>query len=128
MIEHVSVPVSDYKKSEAFYKKALAPLGYELFRDFSPMAGGFAEGESTSFWIVKKNDKVQPLHVAVSAPSRSAVQEFYDEGLKNGGTDNGAPGFRTEYGDNYYAAFLLDPDGSNIEACFFGDKASEVGA
>ncbi len=123
MIEHISVPVSDYQKSKAFYQHTLAPLGYELIRDYGPQAGGFCEGDSTSFWIIKKDEAIQPMHVALGAPSKEAVQTFYDEGIKSGGSDNGAPGFRLDYGDNYYAAFILDPDGNNIEACYFGEKA-----
>ena len=121
MIEHVSVPVSDYTKSRDFYKKLLAPVGYELYRDMDEWkAGGYLEGESTSFWIVEKDEKITPIHVAVSAKSRKAVQQFHKAGLAAGGKDNGKAGFREEYGPDYYAAFILDPDGNNIEACYFG--------
>ena len=123
MIEHVSVPVSDYKKSTAFYSKAIKPLGYQLWRKYPPMAAGYCEGESTSLWLVAKKGKVQPIHVALGAKSKKVVDEFYAKGLKTGGRDNGVPGFRLDYGDNYYAAFVLDPDGNNIEACYFGAKA-----
>jgi catechol 2,3-dioxygenase-like lactoylglutathione lyase family enzyme len=122
MIEHVSVPISD-QKARQFYVAALAPLDYVLQRDYPSDAAGFCEGESTSFWIVKKPSPVQPIHVALRAPSKGAVQRFYDAALKAGGKDNGEPGFRREYGDDYYAAFVLDPDGNNIEACYFGEKA-----
>jgi catechol 2,3-dioxygenase-like lactoylglutathione lyase family enzyme len=125
MIEHVSIPVSDMKRSVDFYSKAAAPLGYLLYRDFAPDAVGYLEGESTSLWLARKNEKITPMHVALRGESKEAVQKFYEEGLKAGGTDNGAPGFRTDYGDDYYAAFLLDPDGNNIEACYFGAKASD---
>ena len=123
MIEHVSVPVTDYKKSKKFYVAALKPVGYVLYRDFPPDAAGFFEGGSTSFWIVEKKKKVQPIHVAVRGQSKKAVQAFHAAALKAGGKDNGKPGFRREYGDDYYAAFILDPDGNNIEACYFGEKA-----
>ncbi len=123
MIEHVSVPISNYEKSKEFYCKAIAPLGYTLVRDYGPQAAGFCENDSTSFWIVKKDEKIQPIHVALGAAGKQAVQDFYNAGLEHGGQDNGAPGFRTEYGSNYYAAFLLDPDGNNIEACYFGENA-----
>jgi len=126
MIEHVSVPISDYKKSKRFYVAALKPLDYMLQRDYPGEAAGFCEGESTSFWIVTKERKVQPIHVALRAPSKKAVQRFYTEALKAGGTDNGGPDFRRQYGDDYYAAFVLDPDGNNIEACFFGETAPPV--
>ena len=123
MIEHVSVPISNFKKSKDLYTTALKPLGYILQRDFAPHAAGFCEGESTSLWIVKKPSKVQPIHVAMRGKNKKAVQQFYANAMKAGAKDNGAPGFRREYGDDYYAAFVLDFDGNNIEACFFGDKA-----
>ncbi|MGH7985561.1 MAG: VOC family protein [Candidatus Binataceae bacterium] len=123
MIEHVSVPISDYRKSKKFYTAALKPLNYVLQRDHPPSAAGFCEGESTSLWIVVKRTKVQPIHVALRGESKKAVEQFHAAALKAGGKDNGTPGFRLEYGDDYYAAFALDPDGNNIEACYFGEKA-----
>ncbi len=123
MIEHVSVPISDYRKSKKFYTAALKPLNYVLQRDYPTSAAGFCEGESTSFWIVEKRSKVQPIHVALRGKSKKAVEQFHAAALKAGGKDNGPPGFRLEYGDDYYAAFVLDPDGNNIEACYFGEKA-----
>ncbi len=123
MIEHVSIPESEYKKANHLYEKTLTPVGYKLERDYGPEAAGFSEGESTSIWIAARKGPVQPIHVALRAGSKEAVQKFYEEGLKAGGTDNGKPDFRTDYGPNYYAAFLLDPDGNNIEACYFGEKA-----
>lgn len=125
MIEHVSVPITDYKVSTKFYSAALKPLGYTLLRKYPPQAAGYCEGDSTSFWIFKKEKKVQPTHVALRGKNKKAVDDFYAKGLKAGGKDNGGPGFRLDYGDNYYAAFLLDPDGNNIEACYFGDKAQK---
>lgn len=124
MIEHVSVPVKNYSKAKEFYKAALAPVGYTLYRDMDEWkAGGFLEGESTSFWIVEKEGAITPMHVAVGAKSKEAVQQFHEAALKAGGKDNGAPGFREDYGPDYYAAFVLDQDGNNIEACYFGEKA-----
>jgi predicted lactoylglutathione lyase len=123
MIEHVSVPISNYKTATKFYTAALKPLGYTLYRKYPPMAAGFMEGGSTSFWLVQKKGKVQPMHVALGSKSKKAVDDFYAKGLKAGGKNNGAPGFRLDYGDDYYAAFLLDQDGNNIEACYFGAKA-----
>jgi predicted lactoylglutathione lyase len=123
MIEHVSVPISDYKKSTAFYTAALKSLGYTLWRKYPPDAAGFCEGESTSFWLVRKKGKIQPIHVALGSKSKKAVDEFHTKAIKAGGKDNGLPGFRIDYGDNYYAAFVLDPDGNNVEACYFGAKA-----
>ncbi|HVY72994.1 MAG TPA: VOC family protein [Candidatus Paceibacterota bacterium] len=123
MIEHVSIPVSDYKRATKFYSAALKPLGYTLYRKYPPSAAGYMEGGSTSVWTVVQGKKVQPMHIALGAKSKKAVEEFYKKGLKAGGKDNGGPGFRLDYGDDYYAAFLLDTDGNNIEACYFGAKA-----
>ncbi|HTY55995.1 MAG TPA: VOC family protein [Candidatus Binataceae bacterium] len=123
MIEHVSVSVSDYKKAKKFYVAALKPVGYKLYRDYPPNAAGFFEGGSTSFWIVEKGKKIQPIHVALRGKSKKAVQDFHAAALKAGAKDNGKPGFRREYGDDYYAAFVLDADGNNVEACYFGAKA-----
>lgn len=125
MLEHVTVPVTDFDRAKRFYVAALGPLGYMLYRDYSPEAAGFLEGESTSLWIAKKEGKITPIHVALRGNSKKAVQEFYAAALAAGGKDNGGPGFRLDYGDDYYAAFVLDPDGNNIEACFFGEKASD---
>jgi predicted lactoylglutathione lyase len=72
---------------------------------------------------VKKPGKVQPIHVAMRGKNKKAVQQFHANAMKAGAKDNGAPGFRREYGDDYYAAFVLDFDGNNIEACYFGDQA-----
>jgi len=123
MIEHVSVPVTNYKKARTFYKAALKPLGYKLWREYAPNAAGFAEGGSASLWIAAGKGKIRPIHVAMLGKSKKAVKAFYEAALNAGGKDNGGPGFRHEYGDDYYAAFVYDPDGNNIEACYFGAKA-----
>ena len=123
MIEHVSVPISNYNKSAKFYSAALKSLGYRLYRKYPPEAAGYLEGESTSLWIVRKKQKVQPIHIAIHGKSKKAVDDFHKNALNTGGKDNGKPGFRLQYGDDYYAAFILDPDGNNIEACYFGAKA-----
>jgi catechol 2,3-dioxygenase-like lactoylglutathione lyase family enzyme len=124
MLEHVSIPVSNFKRAKKFYKAALKPLGYKLWADYPPHAAGFAEGGSASVWIAAKKGKVRhPIHVAMRGRNKKAVKDFYTAALKAGGTDNGGPGFRLEYGDDYYAAFVCDPDGNNIEACYFGAKA-----
>lgn len=124
MIEHVVLPVSNYQKSKKFFTAALKPLGYEQTMEYGE-AAGYKEGGHTSFWIAKK--KVVPeSHVAFHANSKKAVEDFYKAGLKAGGTDNGKPGFRLDYGPDYYAAFVFDPDGSNIEACYFGEKAPQA--
>ena len=127
MIEHVSVPVSNYKKSKVFYSKAMKSLGYRLYRDYPKYnAGGYLEGESTSLWIVQKKARIMPMHIAFRGKSKKAVQAFHKAALRAGGKDNGAPGFRTDYGPDYYAAFVYDLDGNNIEACYFGAKAPKA--
>ena len=123
MIAHVSVPVKSYKKAKPLYTAILAAVGYKLHMDMPKWgAAGFKEGGHTSFWVVEKK-KMVPGHVAVIGKSKAAVQKFYNEALKHGAKDNGAPGFRPDYGSTYYAAFILDHDGNNIEACYFGEKA-----
>ena len=127
MIEHVSVPVGNYNKAKKFYSRAMKPLGYKLHRDYGKWgAGGYLEGGSTSLWIVQKKGKIMPMHVAFRGKSKKAVQQFHAQALKAGAKDNGAPGFRLDYGPDYYAAFILDKDGNNLEACYFGVKAPKV--
>jgi catechol 2,3-dioxygenase-like lactoylglutathione lyase family enzyme len=123
MIAHTSISVRDYKKAKKFYLKTLAPLGYKISMDFPKYkAAGFKEGGHTSFWIGQPK-RFAPMHLAFLAKSKKAVQSFYKAALKAGGKDNGGPGFRTQYGPEYYAAFILDRDGNNIEACYFGERA-----
>jgi len=117
MIAHVSLPVSHYKKAKAFYKKALRPIGYKQNMEYGE-AAGFMEGGQTSFWIVKK-DRVEPLHIAFEVKSKKEVQAFYKMALASGAKDNGKPGYRKEYWPGYYAAFVLDADGHNVEAVFY---------
>jgi catechol 2,3-dioxygenase-like lactoylglutathione lyase family enzyme len=125
MIEHVSVPVTNYDAAKKFYVETLAPLGYTLVQDHPEWkAGGFLEGGHTSFWVAEK-ENMKPIHVALLAQSKEAVHKFYEAALAAGATDNGAPGFRTNYSPDYYAAFVHDPDGNNIEACYFGETAPE---
>jgi catechol 2,3-dioxygenase-like lactoylglutathione lyase family enzyme len=127
VIEHVSVPVSRYQRALRFYVAALEPLGYTLWQEYAPNAAGFAEGGSASFWIsARAKKKVTPIHVAMRGDSKKAVKSFYEAALEAGGKDNGSPGFRPDYGDDYYAAFVLDPDGNNIEACYFGAKVKKT--
>ncbi|HEV3245370.1 MAG TPA: VOC family protein [Candidatus Paceibacterota bacterium] len=118
MLEHVSVSVKDFAKAKKFYVAALKPLGYKLTMDYSPEAAGFKEGGHTSFWIVKKKHK-DTTHLAFLAKSKKAVQDFHKAALKAGGKDNGGPGLREDYSPDYYAAFVYDPDGNNIEAVVF---------
>ncbi len=121
MIEHVSVPVRDLKKAKRLYTAALAPLGYKITRNFEG-AAGFMEGGHTSLWIVEKKRMI-PIHIAILARSKASVRRFYEAALRAGAKDHGSPGFRIDYGPDYYAAFVLDFEGNNIEACYFGERA-----
>ena len=123
MIDHIGFPVSDYARSKAFYDKALAPLGYTLVMEATAEqtesghpAAGFGKDGKPDLWIGGEGRLDKPLHVAIVANNRAAVDAFYQAALVAGGTDNGAPGLRAHYHPNYYGAFILDPDGHNIEA------------
>lgn len=119
MLDHIGFPVSDFSRSKAFYEKALAPLGYRLVKEMSLGDGdgyaGFGR-ERPQFWIGTGKALQGRLHVAFAAASRAEVQAFYEAALAAGGIDNGAPGLRPHYHENYYGAFVLDPDGHNVEA------------
>ncbi|MBD2099580.1 VOC family protein [Leptolyngbya sp. FACHB-261] len=117
MIDHTGINVSNLEKSKEFYVNALAPLGYQLVREFDAIsAASFGIGGELDFWIGQGELNTPRIHVAFRAETREMVQAFYKTALAVGGRDNGAPGLRTHYHPNYYAAFVLDPDGHNIEA------------
>jgi catechol 2,3-dioxygenase-like lactoylglutathione lyase family enzyme len=116
MIAHTTLSVTDYRKSKAFYIEALAPLGYKNNMEYGESAG-FNDGKNTDFWISKEKSVV-PTHLAFEASSRKQVEAFYQAALKAGAKDNGEPGYR-DYWPGYYAAFVLDPDGNNIEAVWY---------
>jgi catechol 2,3-dioxygenase-like lactoylglutathione lyase family enzyme len=114
MIDHIGVQVTDLEQSVAFYTKALAPLGYTLIMRL-PQFAGFGVDGKPDFWIEqgKPSDR---LHVAFRAAGRGVVRAFFDAAIAAGGKDNGGPGIREIYHPNYYGAFVLDPDGHNVEA------------
>jgi catechol 2,3-dioxygenase-like lactoylglutathione lyase family enzyme len=121
MIDHVGFPVSDYAKSKAFYVKALAPLGYVLVMEIpnneqGAPAAGFGAGGKPDFWIGGEGGLHKEVHIAILSKDRAGVDAFHKAALAAGGKDNGAPGLRPQYHPNYYGAFVLDPDGHNIEA------------
>lgn len=118
MIAHTSLPVSNYKKSKAFYIKALKPLGYKNNMEYGESAG-FNDGKNTDFWISGGVKNVNKGHVAFEAKNKKQVEEFYKEAIKLGARDNGAPGYRKEYWPGYYACFVFDPDGHNVEVVYF---------
>lgn len=130
MLDHVSLRVADYDRSKKFYQAALAPLGYTLAMEIESGAG-FRKGFIPDFWV-KQGDPMTSgnladpaklagcggiaIHVAFVGEDRSAVDAFHRAAVAAGGRDNGAPRLRPEYHPNYYGAFVLDPDGFNIEA------------
>ena len=121
MLDHVGFPVSDYARSKAFYEKALAPLGYSLIMEVAQTANdrpaaGFGANGKPDFWIGGEGGLNKPIHIAITAKDRATVDAFYRAAMAAGGKDNGAPGLRPHYHPHYYAAFVLDPDGHNIEA------------
>lgn len=120
MIDHLGVSVTDYEKSRRFYEQALAPLGYTLIwevpKEHTGGVGGFGVAPKPDFWIDGAGRPSPKLHVAFRAESRRKVDAFYKAAMAAGGRDNGAPGVRPHYHPNYYGAFVLDPDGHNIEA------------
>jgi catechol 2,3-dioxygenase-like lactoylglutathione lyase family enzyme len=122
MLDHVAIPVSDYNRSKGFYLHALAPLGYELVLEVSSEEtggdshAGFGAGGKPQFWIGTGKPIKGRVHFAFAAKNRAAVTAFYRAAIKAGGSDNGAPGLRPHYHKNYFGAFVLDPDGHNIEA------------
>jgi catechol 2,3-dioxygenase-like lactoylglutathione lyase family enzyme len=129
MIDHVSVAVRDLNKAESFYAALLAPLGMRKLREWPNAAFGFGK-KYPEFWINRREamDRVamdSGVHICLRATDSRAVEDFHAAALKAGGTSDGAPGVRTQYHADYYAAFIRDPDGNRIEAVTFlrGDTA-----
>jgi catechol 2,3-dioxygenase-like lactoylglutathione lyase family enzyme len=134
VIDHIGFPVSDYARSKSFYSQALAPLGYELVMEIDGAhtesgapAAGFGRAGKPDFWIGGEGGLEKPLHVAIAASDRASVDAFHAAALKAEGRDNGAPGLRPHYHSTYYAAFILDPDGHNIEAVCHGGNGAYRG-
>lgn len=121
MIDHTGIEVSHSEKSRKFYEKALAPLGYKILMEVPKqyteglVVLGMGVPPKPDFWIAEGVPNEPRLHIAFRADNRQQVDEFYLAALAAGGRDNGAPGLRPEYHENYYGAFVLDPDGHNIE-------------
>ncbi len=124
MLDLTGINVSDLERSKVFCRAALAPLRYRIAKEHAGQACGFGVpdgfGQSPDpagdFWIIKAAPQEPQLHLAFTAPSRAEVDAFYKAAVAAGGRDNGAPGLRSQYHDRYYAAFVLDPDGYNIDA------------
>ena len=121
MIDHSGITVSDFELSRAFYERALEPLGASFLHTVplehtgGVKVGGFGL-DTPCFWIDEGDAHKPPLHFAFKATSLGAVDAFYAAAIRAGGQDNGKPGLRKQYHENYYGAFVLDPDGNNIEA------------
>ena len=117
MIDHASIKVKDVEQAKAFYEAALAPLGYARGIEYPGGMQLLVEGEPGDVWVapLPEGAEAVPTHVALRAADAAAVDAFYEAALAAGGTDNGAPGPR-DYHPGYYAAFVLDPEGNNIEA------------
>lgn len=121
MIDHIGLAVGDFARSKAFYAAALAPLGYTVLMEFpAEQAGGHPVaglGDARpDFWIAGGGPTSPRNHICFAAKNRATVDAFYKAALAAGGRDNGAPGIRAHYHPNYYGAFVLDPDGHNVEA------------
>jgi catechol 2,3-dioxygenase-like lactoylglutathione lyase family enzyme len=123
MIAHTTLAVSDYEASKTFYVEVLRPLGYRNNMEFGD-AAGFNDGKHTDFWIARV-ETVVPTHLAFEARGKDEVEAFYEAALAAGATDNGGPGYRKEYWPGYYAAFVHDRDGNNIEAVWYDYRATE---
>jgi catechol 2,3-dioxygenase-like lactoylglutathione lyase family enzyme len=128
ILDHISLTVSDYSRSKSFYEKALAPLGIAPIMEFG-RACGFGKNGKPEFWIgegpasfqtAKHLEVITPTHIAFVTTKRADVDAFYKAALGAGAKDFGAPGVRPHYHPNYYGAFVLDPDGHDIEAVYHG--------
>ena len=116
MLDHVGLNVSDVGRSRAFYAQALAPLGIAPLLEIPGVGVGFGAHQKPFFWIAARPPVTAGAHVAFHCEERGLVDAFHAAALAAGGTDNGAPGLRPHYHPGYYGAFVLDPDGNNIEA------------
>jgi catechol 2,3-dioxygenase-like lactoylglutathione lyase family enzyme len=122
MIAHIGITVSDIEISKKFYAQALNPIGYQLLREYGvtparPTASAaFGEPPRADLWIYQGKPNVASTHIAFLVTKRTLVDDFYRAAVAAGGRNNGEPGLRPQYSANYYAAFVLDPDGYNIEA------------
>ncbi len=115
MIDHIGINVSDYQRGKHFYAEALSPLGYKVLAEYGESAGLGADGKP-DFWISRGKTAKPKVHVAFQCGKRAMVDKFYKAAIKAGGKDNGPPGIREDYDPDYYAAFVIDPEGNNIEA------------
>ncbi|MEK8029533.1 VOC family protein [Ideonella sp. DXS29W] len=115
MLDHIGLSVSDYDKSKAFFTAALAPLGIRLVTEVAGWAG-FGRDNRPQFWFGTGGPAQHPMHIAFTADNRAQVRAFYEAALQAGAKDNGAPGIREIYHPHYFGAFVIGPDGHNVEA------------
>lgn len=131
MLHHLSIAVADIVRASQFYDAVLRPLGYvRVWADETAVGYGYpAGGDKFAIKLQKKTFSPPPegFHIAFSATSAKSIDDFHSEALKHGGTDNGGAGLHSEYGDHYYAAFVIDPDGYRIEATY-NDKFEQGAA
>ncbi len=124
MLDHVTISVGELSRAKEFYDRALQPLGIEcLYTDGNGFAG-YGVSPKAFFWIGQRDGRQTSVHVAFKTQDRSIVESFYAEAVKIGGRSNGAPGIRAQYHPDYYAAFVFDPDGHNIEVVCHSPDAS----
>jgi catechol 2,3-dioxygenase-like lactoylglutathione lyase family enzyme len=119
IIDHVTFHIADLAASKAFYDKAFAPLGITQIMEFQGIVG-YGKNAKPEFWFAQSVHPQTPMHFAFLAATREQVDEFYRAAIAAGGKDNGPPGLREHYHPNYYGAFVLDPDGHNVEAVCHG--------
>ncbi len=122
MIDHITIGVTDLDRARDFYDRALAPLGIERLYAGGETALGYGMRSKAFFWIGLRNELLTGTHAAFLAPDRATVVAFHTAALAAGGRDNGAPGLRPQYRPTYYGAYVLDPDGHNIEAVCYSPE------
>jgi catechol 2,3-dioxygenase-like lactoylglutathione lyase family enzyme len=115
IIDHISLTASDYELSKRFFLAALTPLGVDLAMEFEGSAG-FGKDGKPEFWVNGGSEAQRPMHIAFVAATRAQVTAFYAAAIGAGGKDNGPPGIRANYHPNYFGAFVIGPDGHNVEA------------
>jgi catechol 2,3-dioxygenase-like lactoylglutathione lyase family enzyme len=122
MFDHIGIRVKDLKVSLRFYDNVLSPLGFVRCSSGDRDAGYGSPGKP-ALWLYASSKSDGGVHIALPARDHQSVDAFHEAGVSSGGRDNGQPGFRSDYSPTYYAAFIIDPDGNNIEAVCLGEKA-----
>jgi catechol 2,3-dioxygenase-like lactoylglutathione lyase family enzyme len=122
-LDHLNIYVKDMARSRVFYESILPPFGHVLVRDFGDVAVGFGDSNYAVLALVRDEGTIRSAHLAFRFETRSEVDRLYALALESGATNNGAPGLRPQYHEHYYAAFVLDPDGNNLEFVCHRDVA-----